>query len=473
MAFPARYQDLQKPITYEEMVEFLNDIDRLDYITVTEEANTVQGRFLYLVHLNRGGSQAAWKVFLIGEQHGNEPAGKDALLYLIKSYVDEPDLLPPGVDLWILPMANPDGATRNERRNGNNADLNRDHILLSQIETQTIHRLAREIQPQVTVDCHEFTRDTYDYWEKGWTEWPQIMMDCANHPFYDPAVLQAGQRWVEAMYPIMEQAGHNYCRYIVGTTPPQGELRYSTTEIDDARNGIAAYGGLSFIIESGVYRDAENPDADLAVRVDAYLHLLRGFIERDEYRAKDLDIVDRNRANRDLPPFLPINYFWGNWGPKVTDVPVISSSTGQVEQVPTANFMHDLIVKKSVATPLGYIIPADQKKPYQELMDRHDLEYSILSEKQTFTVEACELVRIENEFDEIYSRYDGRQIVQLQEVVKREFPAGSLYIPLDQKYARKAAIILEPNMLFGLYQYEEFLETLRWDGQIPVFRVME
>ncbi len=470
---PDNHLNLQKTASYAEMVEIIEQAAEKEHISFDIAGQSVQNRNLYLVHLNRGtDNNHQWRLFFYGQQHGNEPAGKDALIYLIRYIAENPQLLPDDVDLWIMPMVNPDGAEQNQRRNANNADLNRDHQLLQQPETRILHRVHREIMPHVAVDCHEFGRDSRSYLGKGWQEWPLIMMGCANNPLYDEDIYKNGKRWIKQVEDFMLERGHNYCRYYLGGTPPEDELRYSTPEADDARNGLGAYGGMSFIIESGRMTSAENPEADLGKRVDAYLDLLTRFIYDKKYRDADKNVIDRSRG-RAMPPFIPVNYFWANKGVRYTDVRVIDKKTGQVEMTKTANFMHDLIVKKSVATPAGYVIDKAHVSGFDTLLQRHDIKYEILDKDMRMLVEPCRLIAVEEKHDPVYQRYSGRQIVEKTAADILRFTAGSIFVPLDQPAAMRAALLLEPTMLYGLYEFEKFNIRVDQNDILPVYRVIQ
>jgi hypothetical protein len=341
------------------MQSFLNTISAAPHIDVKSVVKSVTGKSIYLVHLSHKAATPSWKVFFYAQQHGNEHAGKDALLYLIQTYYLNPGQLPKSVDLWLIPMLNPDGAAKDKRRNGNDADLNRDHQILMQPETQILHRVFRDIMPHIAVDCHEFTRDSKSYAEQGWQEWPLIMMDCGNNPLIDSEIFKIGQRWCNQVRADMLSKGYNYTRYYVGGIPPDKELRYSTLEMNDGRNGFAAYGGLSFIIESGLFRNAKNPHKDLNQRISAYINLLSHFINDDKFRSEDLAAIGRSRGMQQLT-FIPTNYFWANKNNQITEIPVIDKESGKTIIIPTPNFMHDLIIKNSVRAPICYLISAKQ-----------------------------------------------------------------------------------------------------------------
>jgi hypothetical protein len=467
----ADFKDLKVPVSYQEMSVFLNKIKNKQ-IEVIDAGTSFEGRQLFLVHIEPAGKGPFTRIFFFGQQHGNEPAGKDALIYLVKEIAEKSLIIPDNVDLWVMPMVNPDGAERDQRRNVHDADLNRDHVLLLQPETRILHESFRKIMPHIAVDCHEFTRDSKDYDEQGWIEWPDIMMDFGNNPLFHEEIRNLGEKWVENARQQMKKAGFNYTRYYLGGVPPGEELRHSTPEVDDARNGLATYGGLSFIIESGVLRNSKIKNADLADRIDAYLHLLKQFFSQPELLVQSRKMVEASRT-RDIGSFIPTNYFWATSGVKTRDVKVIHKSDGQTGVVETANFMDRLVVKKSVSRPVAYLIPATKAAPFRALLDRQHIDYKLLNSQQDFLVEPCRLLRVEKDRDSVYNRYGGRQILEPDSVRLLSFDTGSLYISAEGANGLRSILILEPLKLYGLFQYSEYAELVTQEGIIPVYRLLK
>ena len=466
---PADPAALAATIPYATMDAFLRQAATPGFITVTEEGRSHQGRAVYLVHLNRGGAKARFRVLFYAQQHGDEVSGKDALLCMIQAMAGNPRLLPEDVDLYLMPMVNPDGAEAGHRRNGADQDLNRDHITLLQPETQALHRVARRILPHLAVDSHEFTRDGKDWDARGWDCWPLITMDALNAPWQPEALKREALAWVESARPALARAGFPYTRYTVGGLPPLDEIRPSTTEVDDGRNSLGSLGTLSFIIEAGVRRGPGAP-ADLGRRAAAYTRLYRHLLGTPASRRRIAALCDRARREP-LPPFLATNFLWANLGGKVQTVRVVERATGHILDIPTPNFMPDLVVKRSVPTPSGYLIDAAAAGPFKALLDRHGLRYEILAAASTQSAERCRLLRVEAPYDELYERYGNRQIVARDAPAAREFPAGSLRVPLDQPLARTAVGVLEPCLLYGLYSYTEFRVLALPDGTLPVWRL--
>lgn len=101
------------------------------------------------------------RLFVITRQHGDEPAGTEAMLSLIEdlTFLSDPetaDLLKK-VSFFIVPMVNPDGADKYQRRNANGADLNRDWLQQSQPEIRCVRAAIDAVAPDVLIDAHELS----------------------------------------------------------------------------------------------------------------------------------------------------------------------------------------------------------------------------------------------------------------------------------------------------------------------------
>jgi len=461
---------LSRTVSYAEMEAFLSGVNGKGPVTVSAEATTSKDRLVYLVHATRGGTPS-FRVLFYAQQHGDEVSGKDALLYLVRDIARDPGLLPADVDLWVFPMMNPDGAEAGTRRNANGADLNRDHVVLEQPETQALHRVVRRVRPHLAVDCHEFTRDSEARRKRGWVAWPDITMDGVSNPLFDPAVVVAAQRWVGESAAPLAAAGHTFLRYTVGGLPPDEEQRHSAPDMDSGLTAVGAHGGLSFIIEAAVRRAAPDPSADLASRVDAYLVLFWRFLQDEAHRVEDVAAVEAARR-RPLPPFVPTNYLWVNPGMTVTEFPVLDAATGRTIRVPTANMMTTMAVKTAVPTPLGYAVEPRAAADFAVLLERHGIPFETLAAPREVRAERCTLLRIEDEFDEVYSRYEGRQIVRREAAAGTTLPAGTLWVPLAGEDAVRTALLLEPTALYGVYPDPRFRKLVEPGATLPVVRVV-
>lgn len=468
---PRDHRALTKSASYGAMQTFLKSVDGKGPVRVSVAGRTTQGRDVYLVRLSRS-ETPSWKVLFYAQQHGDEISGKDALLYLIRDIAANPELLPRDTEVWMLPMMNPDGAEAGTRVNGAGVDLNRDHMTLAQPETQALHRVVQRVRPDVAVDCHEFGRSSESWRKKGWEKWPDITMDRLNNPLFDAARFAAAETWMNAAFAAQKKAGHPFLRYWVGGVPPEDEQRHSAPDIDSAMNAIGTYGGLSFIMEAAA-RDGEAAIAkELGNRVDAYLVLLRLFIASDVDRTAAAEAIRAARGRR-LPAFIPTNYLWVNPRGEATPFPVTSLADGSTIEVATPNLMKEVAVKRSVPSPAAYAIDRRAAEPFAALLDRHAIPYEKLAAARNVAAEACTLLRVEDDFDETYARYGGRQFVTCAPSAAHALEAGDLLVSLSGDSAVRAALLLEPLSLYGLYQYPAYRALAGEGGALPVRRVMQ
>lgn len=155
--------------SHKEMMVLLGSLEAADNaagqgrMQVSSIGRSVQGREIPLVVVANPGVPLAdtRRMFIICRQHGDEPASTEAMLKLITDLVlsdseQDADLLDK-ISFFVVPMTNPDGAERNQRRNAAGADLNRDWLTLSQPEIRAVRAAIDKIDPEVIIDAHELS----------------------------------------------------------------------------------------------------------------------------------------------------------------------------------------------------------------------------------------------------------------------------------------------------------------------------
>jgi murein peptide amidase A len=125
---------------------------------------SVEGRPISAVRV--GDPDAARTALVVGQIHGDEPAGR-RVAALLRARKDIR-----GVDLWVVDSVNPDGARRGRRQNARGVDLNRNWPVrwkktarggryyggprpLSEPESRAIEKLAQRIKPDVSIWYHQ------------------------------------------------------------------------------------------------------------------------------------------------------------------------------------------------------------------------------------------------------------------------------------------------------------------------------
>ncbi len=155
---------------------FLARVERTaSNVRIERIGTSVSGAPLRLVQL---GPARGPSLLVLAAQHGNEPAGREAVLQLVRdlAFTNDPVLRHQlrGHRILVVPTANPDGVAAWTRGNARGADLNRDHLNLREPETRALAAVLRDERPDVVVDLHEYAPvvpGTYD--DDVLTLWPR------------------------------------------------------------------------------------------------------------------------------------------------------------------------------------------------------------------------------------------------------------------------------------------------------------
>jgi len=124
-------------------------------ITSEVLGTSVEGRPIHHLTMGRGSKV----VLLWSQMHGDEPTATSALLDLCQwliTHRKEPLVarLLGNLTLHVVPMLNPDGAERFQRRNAQGIDINRDALHLQTREGQLLKALRDRIEPLIGFNLH-------------------------------------------------------------------------------------------------------------------------------------------------------------------------------------------------------------------------------------------------------------------------------------------------------------------------------
>jgi len=124
-------------------------------VRIEPAGKSVEGREIFLVTVGRGTE----RILIWSQMHGDEPTATCALLDLLQyfgTHRREPwiSAILDKYTLLLIPMLNPDGAERNQRRNAQGIDINRDARLLQSPESQLLKSIRDRYRPFLGFNLH-------------------------------------------------------------------------------------------------------------------------------------------------------------------------------------------------------------------------------------------------------------------------------------------------------------------------------
>jgi hypothetical protein len=145
------------------MVDHAEVVRRLDGLAagspelfeLRKAGESLEGRSINHVRVGRG----PFGVLLWSQMHGDESTATSALFDLfeyIRSHRDDEAVrgILANLTLHVVPMVNPDGAERFQRRNAQSIDVNRDALRLQTPEGQVLKAVRDRFQPRVGFNLH-------------------------------------------------------------------------------------------------------------------------------------------------------------------------------------------------------------------------------------------------------------------------------------------------------------------------------
>ncbi len=136
-------------------------IDKSGLFRVRQMGASVERREIWDVTFGTG----PFVVLVWSQMHGDEATATSALFDLyeyVRRHREEPAvrLMLSALTVHTVPMLNPDGAERWQRRNAQGLDLNRDALLLQSPEGQLLKKIRDELNPRVGFNLHNQSWNT-------------------------------------------------------------------------------------------------------------------------------------------------------------------------------------------------------------------------------------------------------------------------------------------------------------------------
>ncbi len=394
-------------------------------------------------------------VLLVGQQHGDEPAGAEALLAIAQSLAGGPlASVLDRIDVIVLPRANPDGAAADRRTSAGGIDVNRDHLLLRTPEAQAVAQLVREFNPVVVVDAHEFSV-MGRYVEKfGAVQKFDALVQYAMTANLPEFVTKASEEWFRKpmLQALSAQGLSHEWYYTTSTDVTDKKVSMGGVLPDTGRNVNGLRNAVSFLIET---RGVGLGRAHLLRRVHTHVTAITSVLQSAAARADDLQklrrFVDADVAAKACQGEMVIE---AAATPSEYNLRMLDPQTGADKTVNvTWDSALELAVVKRRVRPCGYWLGADQTDAALRLRAL-GVQVQRLDEPGALRGEVyAETAR------EFGARADVRgSIADAGGVVKLKVDlvpalidvrAGSYYVGLDQPLANLVIAALEPDTQSG------------------------
>ena len=460
----------------EELQSFIAGLARPSRRMVAGTAGqSQQGReIFYLVATAEGLSDPAQIValgrpivWLIGLQHGNEPAGGEAMLAAASALArGELAALTERITVVIVPRANPDGAAAFKRTVANGLDPNRDHLLMLLPETRAIHELMRALPPDVVLDAHEFTVGNRWIAKFEALQAVDALILPATHPMVSREIATLADTVfrprIDAALQARGLSTHDYFTTVLNNADKTVSMGGNAPGA--ARNTFGLNHAVSFLIETrgvGIGRDS------FQRRVATHYIAAKAVLETAAERAGELRAASeasRRSAAAGAAEIVVAHQL----GTRPMTLPLRDPASGEAK--PTAVEFRD---SRAVATavtrpaPAGYLVP--------------DIGPAAITALRLNGVALCrthEAADVEVEAFSIKERVAKveREAINPDQAIKADLlrkrmtaPAGTLFVPARQPAGKLAALALEPDSAGSLVGVG--LIPLPEGADIPIYRL--
>lgn len=390
-------------------------------------------------------------VLLVGQQHGDEPAPAEALLVLARELAQgslEPLL--DRINVVLLPRANPDGAAAGKRVTASGVDMNRDHLLLRTPEARALARLARDYQPAVVVDAHEYTVVGRFLEKFGAIQKYDALLQYATTANLSEFMPRASEEWFRRpLVAALEREALSHEWYYTTSTDPK-DLRISMggTQPDTGRNVYGLRNAVSLLVETrGVGIGRMHIQRRVHTQVVAMRAVLQAASQRADELSKLRPYMDREAAGNACRGEIVTSA-----GPTAQrrTLTMLDPATGADRGIEVEwNSALELRTLKSRPRPCGYWLSAASTQAVERLQQLGVQVMRVAEPGAVLGESYRETARTSAERSDVRGTIaDAASIVQVEVALARgvlDTPMGSYYVPLAQPLGNLVTAALEPD----------------------------
>jgi hypothetical protein len=474
---PLEMKNFAQPTTYTELSEYIKQLNAQNSLLEVETiGQTVQGRDLYALKFSSsifGEDKSKVKILIFAQQHGNEQSGKEGALLLAGELVKpENRYLFDKLDVAIVPLMNPDGSEVNKRRNGHEADLNRNHLIMEEPEVIALHQFFDRYLFEMNMDVHEYAPYSSETWQKyGYRTNSDELIGCNTNCNIPIEIRDFSNNIFVPFYRhYLTDRKFSNSIYAPGGPPDIEYIRHSTFDINDGRQSFGILNSISFIQEG--LNGKDNFSDRLQHRAIGQMLGMRALLEfgyLNKKQIKEMIIDQRKKLITGKPGFKVAIQMEHVKNGKKHELPVYSYSTGHDSIIMVNDYRPVVQSINDVTKPVGYLIP----KNLTELIawsKRQALKTEAVPSLKKYKVEQYDVVSIDS------MDFEGDIIVnpnvKASAVETKINEADYTFIPTAQLKGNLIVIALEPKSELGLVTYSSYNHLLKSGEKFPVLRVV-
>ena len=462
-------------------------------------------------------------VFIQANIHAGEVEGKEAALILARRLTsgDLRSLLKQLVIL-IAPIYNADGNEKvnvinrtaqngpvggvGTRENAKGLDLNRDYMKLDSAEARALVGLMNRWDPHVAIDLHT-TNGSYHGYHLTYS--PTLNSNA------DPRLIALAR---DRILPTVQQAvlkKHSFQTYFYGNFASESGIARENARVDPANPGdtiwrtfdhrprfgnnyVGLRNRLAILSEAYSYLDFRGRVRVTEVFVEESLRAVAANAARLTALTAQLDAEAQGMAagttSRGRNGTMTVRPAFGVEFKMIALEAPVEILVGDVEKVRNPQSGREMLAMsptsvpvkmkdyglfeatRTVVMPGGWLIPRPHVESgrYAQAIDRlrwHGLRVQTLAEDAELDVERF-VVGALTKAERVFQGHNEAKLSGKYERAKLSAQRGALFIPADQRLARLAFYLLEPESDDGLVTWNLIEEGLTPGGTYPVYRIM-
>jgi len=391
-------------------------------------------------------------VVLIAGQHGDEPAGTEALIVVMQELASGrlANILE-RLDVVVLPRANPDGAAAFTRNAADGTDVNRDHLLLNSPEARAIAKLMVDVAPIVVLDLHEYPVTPAFTAKFGGVQRFDALIQYATVANLPAFVTKAAEEWFRVpLIAGLRGAGMSVDWYsTMSTDPSDRTLTMGSVGPQVGRNTSGLRNAVSLLVET---RGGGMGRVDLKRRVNTHVTAVANVLTSAARHADDLvklrQFVERDTIAQACRGDVVLE---AAPTPSEYTTQVLDPTTGDVRRL-TVSWQSALQLRalKTKPRPCGYWLAESESEAVRRLR-LLGIDVQRLDELGELRGESYRLVAREPLGPDAAASSPGaatRLKVQTLPTLL-DVPIGSYYVSLEQPLANLAVAVLDPESPAG------------------------